>query len=130
MSAEWKSLARSVGYTVSQGDSVTVQLDGGSSQTLYCEARDEENVLRVWSVIARQKTVNEVSRDESPLRYAWERNRLSDLVGFTIDTRGRLIGETWVPFEGLTTDELGFSLKELARVCDWHEFRLAGEDVY
>jgi hypothetical protein len=130
LSVDWKNLARSLGYTVSQGDTITVQLDGGSSQTLFCEPRIDENVLRIWSVIARQRTVAEVAGDESPLRYAWERNRLSDLVGFTLDARGRLIGETWISYEGLTADELGFSLAELARVCDWHEFRLAGEDVY
>ena len=52
------------------------------------------------------------------------------LVGFTIDGRGRLVGESWIPLEGLTSAELKLYLHELARVCDWHEFRLTAQDLY
>ena len=67
---------------------------------------------------------------ESQWRYAWERNRLSDLLGFTVDPRGRLIGEAWIPLEGLTDKEFSIYIDELARISDWHEFRLTAENVY
>jgi hypothetical protein len=130
LSADWRGLARQAGYVVARDDSVAVRFEGGGSQTLYCELSPDGRALRAWSPIAKPAVVSEAAGLESPLRYAWERNRLSDLVGFTIDWRGRLIGETWVPLEGLTVEEISFYFTEVARVCDWHEFRLAGEDVY
>lgn len=129
MHADWKAIARSCDYVVSRDDTVTVSLDGGTTQVLYCGLAEGGEVLRVWSIIARPRTMKAIAESE-PLRYAWERNRLSDLVGFSIDGRGRLIGETWIPLHGLTKDELGVYFIELARVCDWHEFRLAGVDEY
>jgi hypothetical protein len=86
--------------------------------------------LRARSVIATKKTLAKASSDVEPLLYAWQRNRLSDLVGFTVDGKGRLVGESWMPLEGLTVAELKLYLRELARVCDWHEFRLTAQDVY
>lgn len=130
MSADWRGLARQASFVVARDDSVVVRFDGGGSQTIFCERTTAEDALRAWSPIARPAVVEAAAGTESPLRYAWERNRLSDLVGFTIDWRGRLIGETWIPLEGLTAEEISFYFTELARVCDWHEFRLAGEDVY
>lgn len=129
MPADWKAVARSCGYVVSRDDTITISLNGGTTQLLYCSLDAFCGVLRVSSLIARQKTMEAIV-DGEPLRYAWERNRLSDLVGFSIDSRGHLIGETWIPLEGLTKSELDVYLTELARVCDWHEFRLAGVDEY
>lgn len=130
MSADWKGLARQAGFAVAHDGSVAVSFEAGGSQTIFCELSVKGDTLRAWSPIARPSVVSDAAGAESPLRYAWERNRLSDLVGFTIDKHGRLIGETWIPMEGLAAEEIEFYFTELARVCDWHEFRLAGEDVY
>ncbi|MDB4912385.1 MAG: hypothetical protein JWM95_29 [Gemmatimonadetes bacterium] len=129
MRGDWKELAKRAGYRVDSSDSITVTLDGGSVQVVRFRLEETEQVLRASSIIARRSVLAAATNDSS-YRYAWERNRLSDLVGFTVDGRGRLIGETWIPLDELTSEEFGLYLSELARVCDWHEFRLSGEDTF
>lgn len=130
MTADWRRVARSAGYRVSANDTITVALEGGNQQTITLQESDTGIALRAYSIIARAKVLLDVAPNNSPWRYAWERNRLSDLFGFSVDSRGRLIGETWIPLEGLEPEELALYVQELARICDWHEFRLAGEDIY
>jgi hypothetical protein len=129
LSGDWKSLAREAGFRVSNDNSILVRLDSVGRQTVYADPEQSDGALRCWTVIAARKTLSDTGA-ESPFRYAWERNRFSDLVGFGVDARGRLIGETWIPLVGLTADELALHVRELARVCDWHEFRLTGDDQY
>jgi hypothetical protein len=59
---------------------------------------------------------------------AWKRNRTGILVGFRLDDRGRLMGESWVPQRGLTKDEFLFYVRTLAAACDLFEFQLTGRD--
>jgi hypothetical protein len=127
--AEWKALARRAGFHVSLDDRITVDLDGGGRQVISFSLHKLQPVVRGRSIIASARVISEAA-DGFSLRYAWERNRLSDLVGFTVDKRGRLVGETWIPIDGLTSDEFALYVNELARVSDWHEFRLTGEDIY
>jgi len=87
------------------------------------------HAIRLWSVILGPAATAEL-HEGSPLEYAWERNRLSDLIGFSVDNRGRLIGESWVLVSTMDQDVFDLHLSELARVCDWHELRLSGSDVY
>jgi hypothetical protein len=105
-----------------------VRLPGGTRQVIAIS--EQSDALHCTSVIAGAKTVAAAAEPDSPLRYAWSRNRLSDLVGFRLDSGGRLIGEAWVPTAGLTAEEIDVYLHELARVCDWHEFRLTGSDTF
>lgn len=127
--ADWIKIVERAGYPMSSANSITVFLDGGGKQVVKIRPDQERRVLRATSVIAATSLLA-AACGESGDRYAWERNRLSDLVGFSIDRHGRLIGETWIPLDGLTADECALYLSELARVCDWHEFRLSGADVY
>jgi len=112
---------------VSSDDSISVPV-GSSSQVISVDDSFSADALRLQSVIATGKILDAVV-DTTYLRYAWERNRFSDLVGFTVDRRQRLLGESWVPLDGLQSKELALQLRELARVCDWHEFRLTGENI-
>lgn len=128
MPADWKRLAREAGYRISAGDEIEVRLPGRTRQVIAVS--EEADALRCTSVIAGSKTIAAAAEHDSPLRYAWARNRLSDLVGFSVDFGGRLIGEVWIPTTGLTAEEIHVYLHELARVCDWHEFRLTGVDAY
>lgn len=130
MSADWRSLARRADLSLTPADTTRIELEGGSAQTVELREHADSKTLRARSVIATKKTLAEASSDVAPLLYAWQRNRLSDLVGFTIDGKGRLVGESWIPLEGLTPAELRLYLHELARVCDWHEFRLTAQDLY
>ena len=129
MPADWKRLVREAGYRISAGDEIEVRLPGGTRQVIAVS--EQGDALRCTSVIAGPKALaTAVEGTESPLRYAWSRNRLSDLVGFRLDSDRRLIGEAWIPTSGLTAEEVGVYLHELARVCDWHEFRLTGVDEF
>jgi hypothetical protein len=130
LSADWRQLARQARFDVSAEDRVIVELDSGTRQTIDLRAERDGTAIKARSVIATARTLADAADDDSPWRYAWARNRLSDLVAFTIDNRGRLIGEAWIPTAGLTPEELKLYLRELARVCDWHEFRLTGQDLY
>jgi hypothetical protein len=127
--ADWRETARRAGFPVGKADTTTVELHGGGSQRVEFKVDEINDALRATSIIAAPSVLGKAAGD-SAHRYAWVRNRLSDLVGFSVDRRGRLIGEAWIPLEGLTPDEFGLYVSELARVCDWHEFRLTGEDVY
>lgn len=130
MTADWRSIARRAGFRISVGDYITVALEGGSTQAIEISPNAAGTALRARSIIARRSTVAAASPESSPLRYAWERNRLSDLLGFTVDGHGRLIGESWIPLAGLEPEEFALYVNELARVSDWHEFRLAGKDEF
>lgn len=129
MPGDWREVAKRAGYSVSADDSVSVALHGGSRQVVTFRLDGASNALRATSIIARPSVLAAASGD-SAHRYAWERNRLSDLVGFSVDGRGRLIGQAWIPIDGTTPDEFGLYVSELARVCDWHEFRLTGDDIF
>jgi hypothetical protein len=116
---------------VSRDDAITVLLGGGSSQRIEFTPSTDGKTLRARSVIATPRILESAHEvEEEPVKYAWVRNRFSDLLGFTIDGRGRLVGETWIPLDELTSEEFRVYVEELARVCDWHEFRLTGQDEY
>jgi hypothetical protein len=66
---------------------------------------------------------------DDPLGMAWDRNRVTDLVGFKVDGGGRLIGEVWVPVSGLDSGEWAFAIRSLARACDRLEYLLSGRDT-
>lgn len=127
MSVEWKAFVKrplEIGE-----DSVRVPLSNGRSQTVMIESHRSGMALRMWSIVL-SKSKTEQLADGRPHEYAWERNRLSDLVGFTVDSRGRFIGESWVPLDGLRREVFLLHLEEVARVCDWHELRLSDGDQY
>ncbi len=65
---------------------------------------------------------------EGPHVAAWKRNRFSDLIGFKIDGRGRLVGEAWVPVAGLDAEEWALYVGTVARTCDRVEYLLSGRD--
>lgn len=135
MPGDWRALAREAGFRISSDDAISVALGLGRSQVLAFSPTEDGTAIRASTVIATARTVELAlaglnAKTETALRYAWERNRFSDLFGFTYDKRGRLIGEAWMPIDGLTSEEFGIYVRELARISDWHEFRLAGIDSY
>ena len=125
---DWRAFAKKAGYRP-DGNTIIVALENSRSQKVAVEEQRDGSSLRLWSAIASKSRVEELGHLH-PIEYAWERNRLSDLVGFSLDGRGRLIGETWIPSAGLTSAIFKLHLEEIARVCDWHEMRLSGEDSY
>jgi hypothetical protein len=123
MSVDWKRKSREAKLSV-DGDTIVIRFEDGRRQVVFVEEADTDS-LRLWSVVARPAAVSEL---ESPDLDAWRRNRYSELVGFSVDQRGRMIGETWVPAASLSADEWGYLVRNLARACDRYEYLLTGRD--
>lgn len=77
------------------------------------------------AIVARPSTVAAIP--DLALK-VWVKNRAVSLVGFRIDRRGQLIGETWVPKCGITTEEFQLYLRTLAAEADRFEYSLTGRD--
>lgn len=123
MSAEWRRLTREAGLRVHR-HSIEVEFQDRRRQRVHVDEVDGPS-LRLWSVVAPQRTVAHL---DDPLLHAWRRNRLSELVGFSMDNEGRMIGETWVPIIGLTADEWTYYVTVVAKACDHLEYVLTGSD--
>ena len=78
------------------------------------------------SVVARAAVV--AAMEALPLE-VWERNRGTELVGFKIDAKGRLVGEAWIPKAGLMGSEFSAYLHAVAAECDRFEYQLTGSDA-
>src|ERR1035438_6024882 len=102
---------------------VTVQFSNGRGQRI--DVRPADGVIEFRGVVARRAVAMQI---EHLALVAWEHNRASSLVGFRVDDRGRLVGESWVPTCGLTRDEFIFYLRSAAAACDLFEYQLTGKD--
>ena len=123
MSVDWRRLSREAGLRV-HGDAIDVGFADGRRQAVFVDETAERGI-RIWSVAAPHRVARDLG---DPLLHVWRRNRLTELVGFSIDGRGRIIGEAWVPASGVTVDEWDFYVRELARVSDRVEYVLTGSD--
>jgi hypothetical protein len=107
-----------------EGDGITVVFpDERRHRVAVTEATDS---YELSSVVARLSALEGV--DDAALR-AWRRNRVSQLVGFRIDHRERLVGEAWVPKVGLRPEEFVIYVRRLASECDLFEYHLTGKDL-
>ena len=61
---------------------------------------------------------------------AWGRNAKTELVAFTFDRTGRLVGEIRHPADHLDTTELAIYLRILATEGDRFEYVLTGRDEH
>ena len=123
MSAEWEVLCRGADFLV-EAPLVHVQLGDQRRHRVTVEEHGSEYLL---SAIVVRRSV--VGSDPGLALEAWLRNRTTRLVGFRIDTRGRLIGEAWVPKAGLTAEEFQLVARTVAAECDRFEYALTGRDV-
>lgn len=123
--SDWRRLSREAGLRVT-GDKIEVTFSDSRKHRVTVEERTEQQGLRLWAVAARAAMIP--GDPEGPHVHAWKRNRFSDLVGFKIDGRGRLVGEAWVPLAGLDAEEWAFYVRTVARACDRVEYLLSGRD--
>lgn len=123
--SDWRSLSREVPLKV-EGDELLVTFKDGRQHRLTVEERPDRRELRVWAVAARRSMLPE--DPEGRHVHAWRRNRFSDLVGFKIDSRDRLVGEAWVPLDGLDAAEWAIYVNAVARSCDRVEYLFSGKD--
>jgi hypothetical protein len=123
MSVDWKRRSREAKLSV-DGETLLVPFEDDRRQVVLVD-EEGDGTLRLWSVVARPAALR--AFDSADVE-AWRRNRFSELVGFSIDRRGRMIGESWVPTAGLSSDEWGYLVRNLARACDRFEYLLTGRD--
>ena len=125
MSIDWRTFCQGEGFSV-EDQTIIVSLSQGRQQRVYVEDSLPRGYLRIWSIATGASAMNATA--EPPEMFAWRRNHLSDLVGFKIDRKGRLIGESWVPIVGLDSHEWSIYIKALAQSCDRMEYLLTGRD--
>ena len=120
MRGEWRDWVRARGWA-EDGDGFWVGV--GHRRQRVTVVPDSEGLL-LRSRVARRAVLNNVTDPE--LR-AWQRNRVSELVGFRIDRQGVMVAETPVP-TGAGRDEFTFLAFNLARAADRFEYVLSGKD--
>lgn len=105
------------------GDIATVRFKNGRRHDI--RVGEIEDAIVLTGIVVRSSLVQSIPEVD---KRAWLRNRASQLVGFRIDQRGRLIGEAWLPKAGMERDEFVLHLRRLAAECDWFELMLTGDD--
>lgn len=125
MALDWRRLSREAGLEV-DGDAILVSFPDERSQRVYVEVGERPGLVRVWSFVARPSAVQQY---EMPHIFAWERNAQSDLVGFKVDGRSRMVGEAWVPTAGLEKDEWRIYVETVAMATDRLEYLMTGRDA-
>jgi hypothetical protein len=108
-------------------EGLLIRFPNNRQQRVFVDGADP-SALRVWSVASSPSRVAVAVAEGSAHLLAWRRNRASDLVGFKIDGRGRLIGEAWVPVAGLEPGEWSLYVTAVAQACDRIEYLLSGRD--
>ena len=120
---EWRKLCSSARDVEVDGDSLVVSLQDGRRHRIDVQVSDDSVELR--AIVTGRAVVE--SQEDAALA-AWHKNRAVSLVGFRIDRKGRLIGETWIPQAGLTAAEFLVYVRSMAAACDLFEFQLTGQD--
>jgi hypothetical protein len=124
MAADWvRFCSRAEDLTVTEPH---VDVKFGDGRRHRVTVKDEGDSYLIGGCVARQAVVTSVP--DLPVR-AWTRNRATQLVGFRIDRRQRLVGEAWLPKEGITREEFQLYLRRVAFECDRFEYLLSGRDA-
>jgi hypothetical protein len=123
MPADWRLLCAGPRIEI-DGDDVVVGFENGRKHRV--RIRETETAFEMHAIVAKAAAVRDVA--DLPVRI-WRHNRAAQLVGFRIDTRGRVYAEGWVPKAGLTREEFQLVLGRVAAESDRFEFLLTGRDV-
>jgi len=121
--SEWARMCKGAESIAIDEKGVLVELSNGRKHRIH--VRDQGDAYEFTAVVARPKALEKI--DDVSLQ-AWKRNRAAQLVGFRVDSRGRLVGESWVPKIGLDADEFCMYIHRMAAECDHFEYVLTGED--
>lgn len=98
----------------------------GRGQTILFHSEGDRYVLT--SVVIGSRRVSNLGRSRL-LPLIWERNHETNVVGFNLDRRGRVIGRIEQVTKTVDRDELHYYLELLARECDRFEYLLSGHDT-
>ena len=123
MAADWLRFCKDRRCSIEHDAAIRVVLDDGRTHRI--DVTESAAAWELMAVVAGARVVGGV--EDLALR-AWLKNRLSDLVGYRLDRRGRLVAEAWVPRAGTTAETFMFQVMMLAREADRFEFNLTGID--
>ena len=104
-------------------DGVVVEFSNGRQQHINVSQQSE--LYRLTSVILKRSFVEKIGRGRI-LPFIWQRNRESNLVAFSLDKRGRLIGSIEQPSKTADASEMLLYLERLAWESDQLEYLLKG----
>lgn len=113
-----------------EGDTIVVGvLASGRKQRI--RARREGSCYVFWTVVLGSNAASRTARRRRGLTLqAWVRNAETELVNFTFDGQGRLVGEIRHPREHLDAAELEIYVRILAAEGDRFEYVLTGRDEH
>jgi hypothetical protein len=94
-------------------------------QRIVVERRMERYVMT--SIVVGRARV-EGMRHAALLPRIWQRNRETNVVAYSLDRRGRLVGRIEQLADTLNAVELAFYIQLLACECDQFEYVLSGRD--
>ena len=120
---DWQRMCRGETAFSLEEDAIVVVL--ADERRHRVEIEDLGDAYQLRGIVARRSVVDALQ--DCVLR-AWRRNRATQLMGFRLDHRGRLIGEAWVPKAGLKRDEFVMYIRTVAAECDRFEYVLTGKD--
>ncbi len=123
MAAEWLRYCRAKDLTVTEPH---VHVRFADERRHRVTVEDEGDAYLIRGFVVRQAMVRLIP--DLPIQ-AWIRNRATQLVGFRIDNRLRLVAEAWVPKPGLTPEEFQLYVRTVAAECDRFEYILTGRDT-
>jgi hypothetical protein len=123
--ADLRSLFSEAGYQL-KGFECVVPTFGGRSQRIAVDS-PEDGLLKLSTIVARGSKAREAGFGHAQ---CWERNRLSELVGLRVGTRGEVIAEAWVPVVGLMPAVLQLYMHHVAVASDRWEHQITGEDSH
>jgi len=123
MGVDWIRFCRARNFLVEAPD-VDVILPDGRRHRVTVE--EKENSYLINAIVIKKRMANQIN---DLAIQTWIRNRVTSIVGFRVDTKGRLLAEAWVPKLGLSKEEFQFYLNTLAMEADRFEYELTGEDV-
>lgn len=124
MKADWRRLIHGKHFIESAAG---VQVMFADERRHFVSVKDEGDQYRLSTKVLKPSKVVLSGTTQLDL---WKRNRWTSLAAFTLDERGWLIGESWVPKAGLTRLEFETYVENLATESDRLEFLLSGADTY
>ncbi|HMR67611.1 MAG TPA: hypothetical protein PKE64_26670 [Anaerolineae bacterium] len=102
-----------------------VRFRNGRHQVIEVDRRNEHYVMT--SPVLGKHEVEKIGRSRVLARL-WQRNRETNVVAFSLDKQGQLVGQIEQLAATIDQEELVFYLELLARECDQFEYALTGED--
>ena len=101
----------------------------GESRRHVARLSDVDGGIRMEATVVTARTLDLMALYDDPHRWAWRRNRVSNLVGFRVDGQQRMRAEAVAPTVELTADEFVVYLMAVASEADRMELVLTAQDV-